>query len=59
MSGSINLGEPLATHGPKTKLRTTIQDLAKRIHAPDEQADDGTEAAKKSGRLLSRLFSDA
>ena len=60
MSRAVNLGEPLIAHGPKTKVRAAICDLAKRIHAPDEPADDERDAgSKKGGRLLSKLFSDA
>ncbi len=57
VSNAINLGETLAERGPKSKVRTAVQDLATRIHAPD-RAGDAKEPAKK-GKLLSKIFSDA
>lgn len=57
VSSAVNLGEPLITRGPKSRVRGAIRELAERIHSPDQQEDK--EAAKKGGRLLSKIFSDA
>lgn len=61
MSSAINLGEPLVTRSPKSKLRAAIRELAERIHTPTGPADDSEEkeSTKKGGRLLSKIFSDA
>jgi len=53
VSGSINLGEPLRDHGPKTKVRQAIEEIAQQLHDPVE-ADAGREAAKKG--LIGRIF---
>jgi pilus assembly protein CpaE len=52
-SGAINLGEPLLSFGPKSKLRLTLQEIAERLHAPDSGTDD--KDARAHG-LLDRLF---
>jgi len=56
VSGAINLGEPLLTHGPKTKVRLAIQEIAERVHRGDSQADDHDGRRKKGfiGRCLAR-----
>lgn len=57
VSGSINMGEPLATHAPKSKARLAIRELASKLHKP---GGAGTESAevKKSGGLFSKIFSE-
>ena len=57
MCASMNLGEPLATHAPKARVRTALRDLAQRLHQPECETDE-QEAGKKGG-LLSKIFSDA
>jgi len=57
MSTSVNLGEPLATCHPKSKVRLAIRELAERLHRPSEASDD-TPAPRKGG-LLGRIFADA
>lgn len=52
-SGAINLGEPLLSHSPKSKLRIAIQEIAERLHNPDAGADE--KDARKRG-LLDRIF---
>jgi pilus assembly protein CpaE len=54
---SLNLGEPLATHAPKSKARLAIRDLAERLYRPESEADE-QEAGKKGG-LFSKIFADA
>ena len=55
ISTAINLGEPLLTQSPKSKARLAIVELAERLHAPPDQADDsGNEEAKKG--LIGRIF---
>jgi pilus assembly protein CpaE len=53
VSGAINLGEPLVTHSPKSKIRAAIQEIAERLHTPEPQADD-TDTQKKG--LMGRIF---
>lgn len=53
-SGAINLGEPLISHSPKSKLRIAIQEIAQRLHSPEGQADE--KDARKQG-LIGRIFS--
>jgi len=55
-SGAINLGEPLLTYGPKSKLRLTLQEIAERLHSPDSETDD--KGARKAG-LIGRIFAGA
>ena len=40
VSGAINLGEPLQTHSPKSKVRLAIQEIAERLHRGDSPTDD-------------------
>lgn len=53
VSGAINLGEPLKTHSPKSKIREAVQEIAHRLHNPGEHADD--KEARKKG-LIGRIF---
>ncbi len=54
VSGAINLGEPLITHGPKTKVRMAIKEIAERLHRSDPQTDD-KDARDKKG-FIGRIF---
>ncbi len=54
---AMNLGEPLRTHAPKSRLRVALKELARRLHDP-AAADDEPEDGKKGG-LFSKIFSDA
>lgn len=56
VSGAINLGEPLLTHGPKSKVRLAIQEIAERLHRGDGRTDDKNARHKKSfiGRCLAQ-----
>jgi len=63
VSGAINLGEPLLTHSPKSKVRLTIQEIATRLHRTKVDADDkegrdaaGSTHAKKG--LIGRIFAN-
>jgi pilus assembly protein CpaE len=56
VSGAINLGEPLMSHSPKSKIPAAIQEIAERLHAPEQQADD-TNTPKKG--LMERIFTNA
>jgi len=47
VSGAINLGEPLLTHSPKTKVRLAIQEIAERLHGAHSQTDDKNTRPKK------------
>jgi len=53
VSGAINLGEPLRDHGPKSKVRLAIEDIARQLHDP-EDAGAGKDAGKKG--LIGRIF---
>jgi pilus assembly protein CpaE len=57
VSGAINLGEPLLTHGPKTKVRLAIQEIAERLHRDDSQTDD-KDARNKKG-FIGRMFAQS
>ena len=53
VSGAINLGESLAVHGPKSRVRAAIQKIAERLHDNGEEA--GEESAPKKS-LIGRIF---
>lgn len=53
VSGAINLGEPLRDHGPKSKARLAIEELAQRLHDPE--GDGVGEDGQKKG-LIGRIF---
>ena len=53
VSGAINLGEPLLVHSPKSKVRSTIHEMAERLHTANDGSDDN--GADKKG-LLGRIF---
>lgn len=53
VSGSINLGEPLKSYGPKSKVRAAIRELAENIHEPTG-AEEDKDGQKKS--LIGRIF---
>ncbi len=57
VSGSINMGEPLITHAPKSKVRQSIQELAAKLHSPAEGGGKAGQG-KKSGGLFSKIFSE-
>ncbi len=52
VSSSINIGKPIRVEYERTKVRQAINNLAQRIHQPEEAAD--TESSK--GGLLGKLF---
>ena len=58
VSAAVNLGEPLCSRGPKTKVRAAIRELAERIHLP-AGTDDSGHSSKRGNRLLAKIFSDA
>jgi Flp pilus assembly CpaE family ATPase len=53
VSGAVNLGEPLAQHSPKSKVRLAIQKIAQRLHATYPEADE--EDTRRKG-LMGRIF---
>jgi len=53
VSSAINLGETLLTHGPRSKVREALQEIAQRLHAPERETDD-KDTRKKS--LIGRIF---
>ncbi len=55
VSGAINLGEPLLTYSPKSKVRAAIQGVAARLHSQVTGADNDEEGKKGQG-LLGRIF---
>lgn len=55
VSGAINLGEPLLTQSPKSKVRLCLQEIANRFHKPPVQTD---EKETKKG-LIGRIFANA
>lgn len=56
VSGGINLGEPLLTHSPRSKVRAAIAEIAQRLHKPEPLAAEGD--AQKKG-LMGRIFAGA
>lgn len=56
VSGAINLGEPLRVHGPKTKVRAVIEEIAVRLHSP---TGDGENREERKKGLLGRIFAGA
>lgn len=52
-NGAVNLGEPLLSYGPKSKLRLAIQEIAQRLHGSDAESHDSD--ARKPG-LIGRIF---
>lgn len=64
VSGAINLGEPLMSHSPKSKVRMAIQEIAARLHRQQSDADDkgGRDAAAGSPAkkgLIGRIFANS
>jgi len=55
VSSAVNLGEPLRTRSPKSKVRGAIRELAERIHSP-AAPDEGKETSKRGNRLLAKIF---
>ncbi|MCH8241208.1 MAG: hypothetical protein IH897_01200 [Planctomycetes bacterium] len=53
VSAAINLGETLQQHGPKTKVREAIQEIAQRLHSPVSESDDKD---KRKKGLIGRIF---
>lgn len=53
VSAAVNLGEPLLQHSPKSKTRLAIQEIARRLHAPEAGADE--KEGRKKG-LIGRIF---
>lgn len=58
VSGAINLGEPLASHSPKNKVRTAVQEIAARLHRGDE-GTEGKAGSKKEKGLIGRIFAQS
>ncbi|MBI4717132.1 MAG: hypothetical protein HY763_04950 [Planctomycetes bacterium] len=56
VSGAINLGETLAAHSPKSKVRLAIREIAERLHSPAAGSDD--KDTRKKG-LIERIFTNA
>jgi pilus assembly protein CpaE len=55
VSGAINLGEPLLTQSPKSKVRQNVQEIAQRFHSPAPAVDE--KETRKS--LIGRIFANA
>jgi len=56
VGGAVNLGIPLLTYSPKSKVRMAIRELAERIVAPPETAADPQDAEpKKKGKKLAAV----
>ncbi len=54
---AINMGEPLLTSAAKSKVRQGFRELAEKVRSPGQTGAEN-EGTKKSGGLLSKLFSD-
>jgi pilus assembly protein CpaE len=58
VASMINMGQPLLTIAPKTRVRQTIRELAERLMSHDEIEEDQPRPVKKGGGLFSKIFSD-
>ncbi|MHC4695529.1 MAG: AAA family ATPase [Planctomycetota bacterium] len=58
VSGAINLGETLRGNSPKSKVRQAIEEIAKRLHAPDSGSDDDDKDVRKRS-LLGRILANS
>ena len=56
VSAAINLGEPLRSHSPKSKVRIALQEVAERLHRPEGTAED--KDGRKKGGLIGRIFAN-
>ncbi|HRX85930.1 MAG TPA: AAA family ATPase [Phycisphaerae bacterium] len=52
---AMNVGEPLATAAPKSKVRQAIRSIAQMLHDPEGEAAEAP-AARKRGGLFSKIF---
>ncbi len=59
VGAAVNLGEPLVTRDPKSRVRTAISDLAVRIHAPETVAPGSPDASRTGSKFLSKIFNEA
>lgn len=59
VSTAINLGEPLLTHAPRSKVRESIRDLAEALHDPEGYEQRKKEKSKGllATPALAKLFS--
>ena len=55
VNAAMNIGEPLATHAPKSKVRQAICSIAQRLHNPGGVVGEDDVENKKRG-LLSKIF---
>ena len=55
-NGATNLGEPLSTYSPKSKLRLAIKEIAERLHQSEGDADEKVDS--KQG-FIGRIFASS
>lgn len=55
VNAAMNIGEPLAHHASKSKVRQAIRAVAQRLHDPDAAPKEAVGDRKKGG-LLSKIF---
>jgi len=55
VSASVNLGEPLAEYAPKSRIRTAITEMARRLYDPSSAPQNGDD--QKKG-LIGRIFAN-
>lgn len=56
VGGAINLGLPLMTHSPKSKVRAAVRELAELVHNPASAVDEKDGESRKG--LMGRIFAD-
>lgn len=55
MSHAVNMGDPLLSSAPRSKVRIAISELAARLHKPDGESDD-KEGARKGRKRFGRVM---
>jgi len=56
VNAAMNVGEPLASSAPKSKVRQSIRAIAEKLHDPSGLLPTEPAAARKRGGLLSKIF---
>ncbi|MCC7292926.1 MAG: AAA family ATPase [Phycisphaerales bacterium] len=57
VGGGVNLGVPLKTYSPKSRVRLAIRELAEKLTAPPPARNEEEQQAQRKG-LMSRIFAE-
>jgi pilus assembly protein CpaE len=55
VNAAMNVGEPLASSAPKSKVRLAIRSIAQALHDPSEDLAEAAVTRKRTG-LFSKIF---